>query len=91
MGGLEIGISCITVYPIRNRRPAHTHTRVPPDYTFPLPPGVHLDDVGSLMHLVDAWELRKADLAVGFWIYLFINWAIIDNNIGFIGVPLVGG
>jgi hypothetical protein len=28
MGGLEIGISCITVYPIHNRRPeTHTHTR----------------------------------------------------------------
>jgi hypothetical protein len=27
MGGLEIGISCITVYPICNRRPeTHTHT-----------------------------------------------------------------
>jgi hypothetical protein len=54
------------------RHPIHTlnHllTRIPPDYTFPLPPGVHLDDVGLLMRLVDAWELRKAYLAVGFLI-----------------------
>jgi hypothetical protein len=50
-----------------------TLTRVPPDYTFPLPPGVHLDDVGSLICLVDTWELRKANLAVGFWINSFIN------------------
>ncbi len=54
------------------RHPIHTlnHplTRVPPDYTFPLPPGVHLDDVSSLMRLVDAWELRKANSAIGFWI-----------------------
>jgi hypothetical protein len=28
MGGREIGISCITVYPIRNWRPeTHTHTQ----------------------------------------------------------------
>ena len=27
MGGIEIGISCITVYPISNQRPeTHTHT-----------------------------------------------------------------
>jgi hypothetical protein len=41
---------------------------VPPDYTFPLPPGMHLDDVGLLICLVDAWELRKAISVVGFWI-----------------------
>ncbi len=44
----------------------HPLTRVPPDYTFPLPPDMHLDDVGLLMCLVDAWELRKAKPAVGF-------------------------
>jgi hypothetical protein len=52
---------------------------------------MHLDDVGSLMCFVDAWESRKAMLAIGFWINELINRLIIDNNDGFIGVLLVGG
>jgi hypothetical protein len=52
----------------------HPLTWVPPAYTFPLPPGVHLDDVGLLMRLVDAWELRKTNSPLVFGlIYLLIG------------------
>jgi hypothetical protein len=52
---------------------------------------MHLDDVGLLMRLVDAWELRKANSAIGFWINKFISWEIINNDVGLIGIPFVGG
>jgi hypothetical protein len=52
---------------------------------------MHSDYVGLLVRLVDARELREANLAIGFKINYLIDCLIIDDDVGFIGIPSVGG